>query len=157
MEAGIAFYSVQELDKDINLRGLKMPSVDVHWLAVIVAAVVNMVVGSVWYSKGLFGKEWSKLTGRKLEDMGDGGKGYGIAAAGALVQSYILAHFVVYAESSTFADGLVTGFWLWLGFIGITTAVGYSFEGRSWKLWKIVAGYSLIVLLINGGLLATWQ
>jgi hypothetical protein len=134
-----------------------MPSVDVHWLAVIVAAVVNMVVGAVWYSKPLFAKEWSKLTGRKMEDMGGGGMGYGVAFVGALIQAWILAHFVVYAGSTSFTDGLVTGFWLWLGFVAVATAVNMVFEGRSWNLWKINAGYFLVVLLINGGLLAAWR
>jgi hypothetical protein len=134
-----------------------MPSVDVHWLAVIVAAVVNMVVGAVWYSKPLFAKEWSKLTGRKMEDMGGGGMGYGVAFVGALIQAWILAHFVVYAGSTSFTDGLVTGFWLWLGFVAVATAVNMVFEGRSWHLWKINAGYFLVVLLINGGLLAAWR
>lgn len=133
-----------------------MPSVEVHWLAIIVAAVINMVVGMVWYSKGFLGKEWAKLTDRKLEDMSGGGVGYGVAAVGALIQAYILAHFVVYAGSDTFGRGLVTGFWLWLGFVAIAIAVNYVFEGRSWALWKINAGYFLVVLLINGGLLAAW-
>lgn len=134
-----------------------MPSVDIHWLAVIVAAIVNMVVGAVWYSKPLFAKEWSKLTGRKMEDMGGGGMGYGVAAVGALIQAWILAHFVVYAGSTTFWKGLVTGFWLWLGFVAVVAAVHLVFEGRSWALWKINTGYFLVVLLINGGLLAAWR
>ena len=134
-----------------------MPSVDVHWLAIIVAAVVNMVVGMVWYSKSLFAKEWSKLTGRKMEEMGDGSQGYVVAFVGALLQAWILAHFVVYAGSDTFWRGLVTGFWLWVGFVAVTVAVHYMFEGRSWMLWKINAGYFLAVLLINGGLLAAWH
>lgn len=134
-----------------------MPSVDINWGAIIVAALINMVVGAVWYSKPLFAKEWSKLTGRKMEDMGGGGTGYGVAAVGALLQAWILAHFVVFAGSTTFWKGLVTGFWLWLGFIAVATAVNMVFEGRSWHLWKINAGYFLVVLLINGGLLAAWQ
>lgn len=134
-----------------------MPSIDVHWLAVIVAAVVNMGLGYVWYSKSLFGKQWAKLTGRKIEEMSGGSTGYGVATVGALVQSWILAHFVIYAGSDTFWRGLVTGFWLWLGFIAITLAMGIVFEGRSWMLWKINAGYFLVILLINGGLLAAWQ
>jgi len=39
----------------------------------------------------------------------------------------------------------------------IETAVNMVFEGRSWHLWKINAGYFLVVLLINGGLLAAWR
>lgn len=134
-----------------------MPSVEIHWLAVLVAAVINMVVGALWYSKGAFGKEWSKLTGRKMEDMGGGGTGYLVAAVAALLQSWILAHFVAYAGSTTFFDGLITGFWLWLAFVAAVTAVNMVFEGRSWHLWKINAGYFFVVLLINGGLLAAWR
>lgn len=134
-----------------------MPDVDINIWAVLVAAVVNMVAGTIWYSKGLFGKEWSKLVGRKLEEMSGGGMGYAVAAVGALVQAYILAHFVQYTGSTTFWDGLVTGFWLWLGFIAVAIAVNLVFEGRTWALWKINAGYFLIVLLINGGLLAAWR
>src|ERR1051326_1392568 len=109
-----------------------MPSVDVHWLAVIVAAVISMVVGSVWYSKGLFGKEWAKLTGRKLDDMSMNGAGtsYLLTFLGSIIQMWILAHFVVFARSDTFWKGLVTGFWLWLAFFGIALAIGYMFEGR---------------------------
>ncbi len=134
-----------------------MPSVDVNWLAVVVAAVVNMVVGSVWYSKAVFAKEWMKLTGRKMEDMSGGGIGYAVAGGGALLQAYILAHFVVYAGANTFAKGLVTGLWIWLGFVAVVSAVHLVFEGRSWMLWKINAGYFLVVLLVNGGLLAAWK
>jgi hypothetical protein len=134
-----------------------MPEVHISWLPVIVAVIVNMVIGSIWYSKGAFGKEWAHLTGRKLEDMSGGGSGYAVATVGALIQSYILAHFVVYTGARNFWDGLVTGFWLWLGFVAVVTAVHLVFEGRSWALWKVNAGYFLIVLLINGGLLAAWR
>ena len=134
-----------------------MPDVDINIWAVLVAAIVNMVVGTIWYSKSLFGKEWAKVVGRKLEEMGSGGKGYAIAMAGALVQAYVLAHFVQYAGATSFWDGLVTGAWLWLGFVAVVIAVNMVFEGRSWALWKINAGYFLVVLLINGGLLAAWR
>ena len=134
-----------------------MPSVDVNWLAVVAAAAINMVVGMVWYARSVFGKEWMKLTGRKMEDMTGSSTGYAVATIGALLQSWILAHFVVYAGSNTFAEGLVTGFWLWVAFVAVVATVHYAFEGRSWLLWKINAGYFLVVLLINGGLLAIWH
>src|SRR5438105_4505695 len=128
-----------------------MPSVDINWWAVIVAVLVNMAVGMVWYSKVLFSKDWMRATGRKMEDMSGGGQGYLFTAAAALVQAWILAHFVHYAGSDTFGEGLLTGFWLWLAFIGITMATNYMFENRPWRLWQINAGYFLVVLLINGG------
>ena len=99
-----------------------MPNVDINMWAVLVATVVNMVVGSFWYSKSLFGKEWAKVVGRKLEEMGSGGKGYAVAAVGALIQAYVLAHFVQYAGSTSFWDGMITGAWLWLGFVAVVIA-----------------------------------
>jgi hypothetical protein len=134
-----------------------MPEVDINLTAVLAAAAINMVIGALWYSRQLFGNQWMKLTGRKLEEMGGGGTSYAVATIGALVQSYILAHFVAYAAADSFAEGLVTGFWLWLGFVAIVYAVHLVFEGRPWKLWQINTGYFLAVLLINGGLLAVWS
>ncbi len=134
-----------------------MPSVDINYLAVIAAALVNMVIGSVWYSPALFAKQWVKLTGRKMEDMKGSGSGYTIAAVGALVQSWILAHFLHYAGATTVSKGAMIGFWLWVGFVAVTMGVNTVFAGRRKKLWAIDAGYFLAVLVINGALLAVWR
>lgn len=133
-----------------------MPSVDINYWAVLAAAIVNMAVGAVWYSRLLFGQEWAKLIGKKIEDLrGNANQGYMLSAIGALVQAYILAHFVQYTGSATFSEGMVTGFWLWLGFVAVVMAMNTVFAGRSWRLWRIDAGYFLVVLVLNGGLLAT--
>ncbi|HET7827391.1 MAG TPA: DUF1761 domain-containing protein [Candidatus Saccharimonadales bacterium] len=135
-----------------------MPSVEINWWAVIIAAVINMAVGGFWYSPGVLGRRWAKLTGHKTDgNMSMANWGYAISAAGALVQAWILVHFVRYAGSTTFAKGVVTGFFIWLGFVAIVMAAMNAFEQRNWGLVRINAGYWLIVLLINGGLLAAWR
>ena len=134
-----------------------MPSVSVNYWAVIVAAIVNMVVGAIWYSKPLFAKDWSKLTGRKIDQMGDGSTSYVITAIAALVQAWILAHFVAYAGADTAVKGAVIGFWLWVGFVAITQGVNTIFAGSRKKLWAINVGYFLVVLFINGAILAVWH
>ena len=134
-----------------------MPEVDINLWAVLIAALFSIVLGSLWYSKRFFGKEWAKIVGRKIEDMSGGGKGYAVAIVGALLQAYILAHFVQYTGATSIWEGLVTGFWLWLGFVAVVAAVHLVFEGRSWALWRINTGYFLVVLLVNGALLASWR
>lgn len=133
-----------------------MPSVDVNLTAVLVAGLINMVVGAIWYSKALFAKEWSKLVGRKIDEMGDGAQGYVITALGALVQAWILAHFVFWANATTAVNGALVGFMIWLGFVAITQGVNTVFAGTRKKLWAINTGYFLVVLVINGALLAVW-
>lgn len=134
-----------------------MPSVEINWLALVVAALVNVVIGSLWYGPVLFGRQWQKVTGQRAGEMGNGGLGYGITILGSLVQAFILVHFVRYAGALTAVRGAEAGFWLWLGFVAIASLVHHVFEGRPWRLWQINAGYFLVVMVINGALLAAWR
>lgn len=135
-----------------------MVAVSINWWAIIVAALVNMVVGTVWYSKGVFGETWAKLANMKMSDMGKnaGVYAYPLVLVGSLVQAYILRHFVVYAGANTISEGVMTGLWLWLGFVAIASGVHAIFEGRPGKLWAINAAYFFVVLAVNGAILATW-
>lgn len=131
---------------------------NINYVAVVAAAVINMIVGAAWYSPALFGKQWSALLGKKMEDMRkNAGPGYGVAAVTALVQAFILAKFVGYAGAATVMAGAGVGLMAWLGFTGATSASNTVFAGRPWKLWAIDSGYFLVVLIVNGALLATWK
>lgn len=137
-------------------------NVDINWWAIIAAVAVNIVVGAIWYSPALFGKSWAKLAGRKTGEMGDGPKSYAITTVGALIQAYILAHFIAYTAYfyptySHVRIGLMTGFFAWLAFVAVTQGVNAVFAGTRKKLWAINTGYFLVVLLINGVLLASWR
>lgn len=139
-----------------------MPSVDINWWTLVVATLVNMVVGFVWYSPALFAKPWAKLTGRKMNEMGDGTKGYVLTTVGAFIQAFILLHFVSYAAYfyptySSISVGLLTATWAWLGFVAIPQGVNTIFAGTRKKLWAINTGYFLVVLLVNGLILAAWR
>lgn len=134
-----------------------MLSWDVSWWAVIAAAALYMFLGAAWYSRGMFGKHWAKLSGRKMEDMNGGNQGMAIMAAAALVQAFLLANLVRDVGATTMSDGILLGFILWVGFVGATSLGDILFGGRPWKLWQLNNGYYLIVLLLNGWLLAVWK
>jgi hypothetical protein len=53
--------------------------------------------------------------------------------------------------------GLLTGLWAWLAFVAIPQGVNTIFAGTRKKLWAINTGYFLVVLAINGVILACWQ
>lgn len=128
-----------------------------YW-PVLVAAAINMFVGAAWYSSALFGKPWSRLIGRKMEDMkNEASTGYLVSTLGALVQSWVLANVVHDINITTAVDGAFFGFFLWLAFVAASTAPDTVFAGRPWRLWQINTGYFLVVLVINGALLAVWR
>ena len=142
-----------------------METVPINHLAVLAAAIANMVIGSVWYGP-LFGKTWMQLSGITPEKIdavkGMGmGKSYVIAFAGSLVMSFVLAHLLVFASAyykvSGMPAGLMTGFWNWLGFVAPVTLGMVLWEGKPWKLWVLLNGYYLVSLLIMGVILALWK
>ena len=134
--------------------------VNVNWLAVLAVAIVQMVVGFVWYSPMLFGNTWMKLSGRKMSDMekqkANMPKMYGAMFLGALVLGFVLAHSVAYAGAKTLLDGALVGFWSWLGFIATASLASVLFDGKPFKLYLLNNGHYLVALLISGAVLAVW-
>jgi len=130
---------------------------DVNWWAILVATLINMVIGTLWYSPVLFGKPWMKLVGRKMEDMGNPNVAYSITTVSALVQTFILANIVRDMSITSPLQGALLGLLVWLAFAAATTISDTLFANRPWKLWVLNTGYYLAVLIINGALLAVWR
>lgn len=142
-----------------------MPTVPINYLAVLVAAIAQMAIGSFWFSTKGFGKQWMALSGitpgnidaAKAKGMQ---KTYAIAFVGSLLMSYILAHALFFAstylQTSGVSAGLTTGFWNWLGFIAPVTLGSVLWEGKPWKLYALNNAYYLVSLLVMGVILAVW-
>ncbi len=128
----------------------------VNYVAVAAAGVSAMVVGSVWYGP-LFGKDWMQLVGIRKEDVKkeEMPKLYGIMFVGALLEAYILSIFIHYAGATSLIDGIKTGFWAWLGFIGPVTLGNYMFAKKPLKLYFIDAVYALVNLLVMGAIIVS--
>ncbi len=138
--------------------------VPINYLAVLVAAIASMVIGSLWYGP-IFGKQWVALSGMPSDKMDKAkaqgmGKAYAIAFVGSLLLSYVLAHAIVFAGSYMHVEGiklgLTAGFWNWLGFIVPVTLGSVLWEMRPWKLWVINISYHLVTLMLMGIILALW-
>lgn len=135
-----------------------MPQAIINYWAVLVAALANMVLGSIWYSKPLFGTAWMKLTGAKMDGAKQNmAKTMSGAIIAALVMSYILAHFVDYVGAVTIWDGIQLGFWVWLGFMATISINDILFGQKSWKLYFINNGFFLINAIVMSVILALWQ
>ena len=137
-----------------------VPTVTINYVAVLVAAIVNMVLGFLWYGP-LFGKQWIQMMNfdkKKMEEAKKKGmaKTYVIAFISTLLMSYILAHFVGYSQAATIAEGITAGVWLWLGFIATVQLSMVIWEGKPVKLYLINIAYYLVALAVMGAILAVW-
>lgn len=125
----------------------------VNWLAVIIAAIANVVISTVWYLPQVFGKQWAALTGREI-NTSPNPMLYVIAIVGSVISAYVLALVIHGIGAATITDGIVTGLIVSIGFQLTSQAVGGAFEGRSWNLFGINAGNSLVSFAVMGAILA---
>ena len=93
-----------------------MFDVQINYIAVIVAAGANMIIGWLWYGP-VFGKQWIRLMGFTKEQMEIAktkgmAKSYVIALLSAFVTAYVLAHFTGYMATFTFGDAATLAFWI---------------------------------------------
>ena len=69
--------------------------IHVHFLPIIVAALANYVIATVWYAV-LFSKLWKKLTG--ISDMKPNPVKMITVFIGSLVMSFVLFHNIVFGN-----------------------------------------------------------
>jgi hypothetical protein len=131
-----------------------MEVVTVNLGAVVAAAVASMIIGFIWYHKGVFGREWMRLV--KMKETGKmEGEAMGKMVIAALLTAYVLAHIVKFSGSAGWYEGAIAGFMVWLGFYLTTSVMGDAFEHRPMKLTGINVGYHLVNLLVMGAILAS--
>ncbi len=132
--------------------------VQINYLAVFLAMISSMVVGSIWYAKGVMGKEWAKMVKLSDKDMEKGaGKAIGITVVVSLITAYVLAHVAYlsnhFFQHSFLQDSLTTAFWLWLGLVAARMITHDAFEQRPTKLTAMNVAHELVTLLVMGGII----
>lgn len=130
--------------------------VEINVIGVLAASVVSMLVGSIWYSKAVFGKTWVKL--ERIDEKKakkDAPSAISGMAVLAILMAYVLAH-VTYLSSTFFTDysyqgaALPSAFWMWVGFVLPVVASNSLFNQAPWKISAIHAGNWLVTLLGMG-------
>ncbi len=123
----------------------------------IIGAVVNMVVGFLWYGP-LLGKQWMKLVGISKSSV-ESAKGkmpmlYGLTFLGALVEAHVLSYLIAKMNIISAVSGAWLGFWVALGFVATTMLANYLYTNKPRNLYLIDVGYHMVALVLMGALIA---
>lgn len=132
--------------------------VSVNFLAVIVATVLTMIIGFLWYSPMLFMKPWAAMTPgvskRTKEQMQERMVPAIVTSALCnLVMAYVLAVIMRYAGVHTFLGGLVSGLWVGVGFVVTSELQNAMYAWKPLKLVAIDAGYVVVSLVVMGAVI----
>ncbi len=129
-------------------------------LAIVVAAVAGFAFGSVYYM-ALSGP-WLKAVEKTREELMPSGKpkpGPFIASIVALlVMAWVLAGTMGHLGPGqvTLRNGVISGFFIFIGFVATTLAVNNAFGGRRPMLTVIDGGHWLGVLLLQGAIIGAF-
>jgi hypothetical protein len=126
--------------------------------AVVVAWLINIIVGAFWYSPKGFSKLWTKYSGIDIMKIPqkEATRAIGFVAVSGLVQAFALALILNSLGASTVGEGLIAGLVIWFGLTAATTVGVTLYSQRSWKFWWLNASYFLVVMVVNSIILAIW-
>jgi Protein of unknown function (DUF1761) len=139
--------------------------VQVNYVAILVAVVVNFFLGYLWYTV-LFRNQWAKEMGVNTGTKPDSkvmARGMTLSVVGNFLFAWVLAHNLAawsyvpgISESGPFMVALNSAFFLWLGFYVPVHLSVIAWENKSWKLFFINGGYHFASLLVVGLILTHW-
>ena len=124
----------------------------INWLAVALATLSTVVVGTIWYRPRVFGNRWQALTGADPNKPKSRAAAYGGSIVSSLVTAIVLAG-ATYMASEHFGTpflgaALLTAAALWAGFTATRILVHELFESRPIGIWLITASYELVTVLV---------
>lgn len=134
-----------------------------NFLAILVAAIAGWLTGALWY--GMFGRIWVEAQGTTVEAFearqaaSNGPASYVpfvLAFLGNLVMAWILSGLLGHIGALSARGGIISGAFVWFGFIVTSMLVTNAFEGRSWRLTAVNAGHWLLVMIVIGAVLGAW-
>jgi len=133
-------------------------------VAILVAAIAGWLAGALWY--GMFGRIWIEAQGTTVEAFKArqaASKGspasympFVLAFLGNLVMAWILSGLLGHIGALSVRGGIISGAFVWFGFIVTSMLVNNAFEGRSWRLTAVNAGHWLLVMIVIGAILGAW-
>jgi hypothetical protein len=122
---------------------------EINWLAVVVATLATMVVGSLWYMPQAFGNWWMKAA--RIEKPANGLAAIAVAIVAGFVTSWVLAGAAAIAHhfygGSFLANSLVTALILWAGLTAVRIITHDTFENRPRKLTLLTISHELVTFL----------
>lgn len=125
---------------------------EINWLAVVLATVSSMIVGSIWYAKAVFGKRWMRLAKIDESSMGNGVGAIITTVIVSFITAAVLAGAAAIAQNfyggNFLVNTLVTAIILWAGFTAARVITHDAFERRPAALTTLTIAHEFVTIVV---------
>ncbi len=134
----------------------------ISWVSVLLAAVASFVVGWAWFSQRLFGATWLREMGMTKATTERAKKKSMLVTMIAgfvaqVVMAAVLAMIISATGSVGIKEGVVSAFWVWLGFVATISFGSILWEHKSITFFLINVTYWLVALILQGAIIGYWM
>jgi len=129
---------------------------DLNIVAIIIATLIEVVIGAVWFNAPFaFNKQWLAGIGKTAEQVAEDASPISIIVAivGALITAVVLNGLVGWLGIDTWSSGLLLGILIAVGFSANTAFIKDRFEGRPLGLSLINAGHDIVIFGLMGAVM----
>jgi len=131
---------------------------DLNWLAVLVAGLAYFVLGALWYTDALMGRQYRAALGLDPNAKAQPDPApLVINLVAWLISALALALMMAASGASGVGDGILFGLAVGVGMVVTQMFVTTTYENRGNALFKVNAPYVVIGYILMGIILATWR
>jgi hypothetical protein len=134
---------------------------EINYIAVLLATLSSMVVGSIWYTPKVFGNRWMRLSG--VTPSGNTKDAVGpivVTLIVSFITAWVLAGAAFIAQAfyggSFLVNALVTAVILWAGFTAARFITHDAFDKRPAALTVLNIAHELVTVLIMALIIGVW-
>jgi len=138
-----------------------MNAPSINYIAVILATLSSMVIGSIWYTPKVFGNYWMKAAGiTPSGNAKDAVRPIVITVIVSFITAWVLAGAVSisfeFYGGSFLVNSLLTALILWAGFTAARFITHDAFDGRPTGLTVLNVAHELVTIMVMALIIGVW-
>lgn len=139
---------------------------ELHYTLIVIATLLQFILGALWYSPLLFGKWWMEimevthLSKERLKEMQkEMAPYYGLQFVLTLIYTFVLELAINYIQLVNLdITAYTVAAWIWIGFVVPTQISGIVWSNTKKKFWVkqifIVTTYQLVGIMLAACILS---
>jgi Protein of unknown function (DUF1761) len=128
----------------------------INWLAILVALIVQQVLGFTWYSRALFAEAWMAGIGKRPEDLVPSPGPFIVATIAAILLPIGIAWILHRTNLRGIKNGALVGLGVGVLLVAPPVLVHEAFLGYPPTVLAIDAGKEIVGCFIVGVILGAW-